>query len=79
MNEVKPIDPQELVHGLGADLQEDLVLVTEVHVERGRGDADLVGDLTDRRAFIAAFDEYPLGGALPVAVVVIASTTRFFQ
>ena len=36
-----------------ADLQQDLVLVAEVHVEGGGGDADLVGDLADRGALVA--------------------------
>ena len=45
----------------------------EVHVEAGRGDADLVGDLPDRGALVAVGDENALGraqdfGATQVAV-----------
>ena len=51
---------QQRAHRRQANLVEDLVLVAEVHVERRRGDAHLVGDLADRCAFVAICDENAL-------------------
>ncbi len=51
----------QLLQGADADLQHDLALVLEIHVEGGRRDPDLVGDLADGGAFIARHVEDALG------------------
>ena len=52
----------QLTQRLGPDLHEHGVLVWEMHIERRRRHTDLVGDLADGRALIAAGDEDAFGG-----------------
>lgn len=59
-----------------ADLKQDLALVPEVHVERGRGDADLVRDLADCRALVAAVDEQAFGRLQDFAASGVALALR---
>src|SRR5690606_21760516 len=47
--------------GIPANLVQDFALIGEMHVERRRGQAYLIGDLADRGAVVAAFDKDAFG------------------